>query len=131
MPRGALLPVLLLLGYSVHLDTLTLVNWWTSLQEVMFTEGAPNIHVCWSFPLGFTVSQKKNPLIFYLANMRDFKLPAFREEGQEREKSYLSEGRYHLGSLCFKYGRYCHLQLCLVPHVKSQINPINQNHEVK
>lgn len=85
MPSGALLPSLLLLGYSVHLDTLTLVNWWTSPQEEMFTEGPPNIHICWSFPLGFTVSQKKNPLIFYLVSMRDFKLPAFREVGQERE----------------------------------------------
>lgn len=56
----------------------------------MFTEGAPNVHICRAFPLSLTVSPERNPLVFYLVNMRNFKLAvgilrSVTEERWERE----------------------------------------------
>lgn len=54
-------------------------------------------------------SPEMSPLIFYQVTMKDFKpadgiLKANKGRGWEERTSYGSKSRYHLGSLCFKYG---------------------------
>lgn len=93
----------------------------------MFTEGAPKVHICRAFPLSLTVSPERNPLVFYLVNIRNFKLAvgilrSIMEEAGERENLiFLKAGISALSALCYLPPP----QLCLVPQVLSQINPIN------
>lgn len=106
----------------------------------MFTEGAPKVHICRAFPLGLTVSPERNPLIFYLVNITDFKLAvsilrSIREEWLERENLIFPKADIS-GSLYLKCAIYLRLSCACFPKSSLRLTQstrttkLNKFHEV-